>query len=107
MSNAKQDAGTAAYGIDRTVHEPARLMVLCHLYAVDAADFLFIMRQTELTQGNLSSHLSKLEAEGLITVNKEFVDKRPRTLLKLSSKGRKALCSYAVRMKQLIHEIES
>ncbi|MFH1851826.1 MAG: transcriptional regulator, partial [Candidatus Neomarinimicrobiota bacterium] len=74
--------------IDRLVHEPARLLILAYLYVVESADFLFLMRQTNLTKGNLSSHLSKLEAAGYVEVTKEFVDKIPRTLLRLSDHGR-------------------
>ena len=81
-------------GIDRLVHEPARLMILTILYVVESADFLYLMRQTGLTRGNLSSHLSKLEAAGYIDVKKEFVDKIPRTLLRLTDNGREAFQAY-------------
>ena len=50
--------------VDRLVHEPARLMILMFLYTVERADFTFLLNATELTDGNLSSHLSKLEARG-------------------------------------------
>jgi DNA-binding MarR family transcriptional regulator len=81
-------------GIDRLVHEPARLMILTILYVVESADFLYLMRQTGLTRGNLSSHLSKLEAAGYIDVKKEFVDKIPRTLLRLTDNGREVFQAY-------------
>ena len=77
--------------IDRMIHEPARLMIMAHLYVVENADFLFLMRQTGLTRGNLSSHMSKLEAAGYVAVEKKFVDKIPRTLLSLTKKGRQAV----------------
>ena len=92
-------------GIDRVVHEPARLMVLCQLYVVAEADFLFVMQQTGLTQGNLSSHLSKLEAAGYVDVEKDFVGKRPRTVLRLTKEGRRAFETYVVGMKQLLSEL--
>ena len=76
--------------IDKLVHEPARLMILATLHAVESADFLFVERQTGLTRGNLSSHMSKLENAGYIEVTKEFVDKIPRTLLRITSVGRSA-----------------
>ena len=91
--------------IDKIIHEPARLMILAYLYVVESADFLFLMRQTGLTRGNLSSHLSKLEAAKYIEIKKEFVDKIPRTLLRLSSKGRKAFKSYRQNMKELLDEL--
>ena len=91
--------------IDRLVHEPARLMIVSRLYVIESADFLFVMRQTGLTQGNLSSHLTKLEAAGYVTVTKEFVDKRPRTLLTLTKQGRLAFRGYLARMRTLLDQI--
>jgi len=76
--------------IDRLVHEPARLAIIALLYVVESADFLYLMRQTGLTRGNLSSHLSKLESAGYIDVKKEFVYKIPCTLLRLTDAGREA-----------------
>jgi DNA-binding MarR family transcriptional regulator len=82
--------------IDRVVHEPARLKILSQLYLIESADFLFVMQQTGLTQGNLSSHMSKLEAAGYVEVRKEFADKRPRTLLRLTDDGRTAFDKYVL-----------
>ena len=91
--------------IDRLVHEPARLMILTILYVVESADFLYLMRQTGLTRGNLSSHLSKLEAAGYINVKKQFVDKIPRTLLCLTDTGRGAFQAYRQDMMQVLEDL--
>ena len=88
--------------IDRVIHEPARLLILAYLSVVESADFLFLMNQTNLTRGNLSSHLSKLEAAGYIEIKKEFVEKIPRTLLRISEQGRKAFLEYRRNMKQVL-----
>jgi DNA-binding MarR family transcriptional regulator len=88
--------------IDRVVHEPARLLILSYLYVVESADFLFLLRQTNLTKGNLSSHLMKLEKAGYVNVEKRFVQKIPRTLLSLTKEGRKAFHEYSQRMKRII-----
>jgi DNA-binding transcriptional ArsR family regulator len=88
--------------IDKLIHEPARLMILATLHAVESADFLFIERQTGLTRGNLSSHMGKLEAAGYIEIKKEFVDKIPRTLLSITDDGRTALLNYTNGMKQVL-----
>ncbi len=85
-------------GVDRIVHEPGRLMVLACLSVVVRADFLYVMRETGLTQGNLSSHLAKLEAAGYVAVEKTFVGKVPRTLLQLTDQGREALLAYRDRL---------
>jgi len=87
--------------IDRLIHEPARLMILALLYVVESGDFTFLMRQTGLTWGNLSSHMSKLEAAGYIEVEKEFVDRKPRTMLRLTDEGRAAFQEYVQSMKQV------
>ncbi|MFZ5516938.1 MAG: winged helix-turn-helix domain-containing protein [Candidatus Zhuqueibacterota bacterium] len=91
--------------IDRVIHEPARLIIMAYLYVVESADFLFLMRQTGLTRGNLSSHMSKLEAAGYVLVEKEFVAKIPRTMLKLTQAGRDAFQMYRQRMKELFEEL--
>ena len=88
--------------IDRVIHEPARLLILAYLSVVESADFLFLMNHTRLTRGNLSSHLSKLEAAGYIEIKKEFVEKIPRTLLRLTEEGRKAFVEYRQNMKQVL-----
>lgn len=87
--------------IDRVIHEPARFMIMAYLYVVDSADFLFLINQTGLTRGNLSSHLSKLEEAGYVVIEKEFVNKMPHTLLRLSDAGRTAFSEYRQKMKQV------
>jgi DNA-binding MarR family transcriptional regulator len=91
--------------IDRVIHEPARLLILAYLSVVESADFLFLMNQTGLTRGNLSSHLSKLEAVGHIEIKKEFVEKIPRTLLRLTEGGRKAFHEYRQSMRQVLESL--
>lgn len=89
--------------IDRLIHEPARLMIMAYLYVVESADFLFLMHQTGLTHGNLSSHMSKLEAAGYIEVVKDFVDKKPHTMLRLTDAGRRGFQEYRESMIQVLH----
>ena len=92
-------------GIDQTIHAPARLMVVTYLYVVESADFIFLMRLTGLTGGNLSSHLSKLEAAGYIAIEKEFKDKKPHTMIRLTEEGRAAFRDYRQRMKQVLDNL--
>ena len=47
--------------LDRLIHEPARLVLVSNLYVVEEADFVYLSRQTGLTDGNISSHMSRLE----------------------------------------------
>jgi DNA-binding MarR family transcriptional regulator len=107
MSSSKtsDDELNAIQNIDKIIHEPARLLLMAHLFVVESADFLFLQRQTGLTWGNMSSHLSKLENAGYVAVEKEFIDKKPHTTLKLTDKGRKAFNEYRKSMKQVFEDL--
>ena len=87
--------------VDRIIHEPARYNIMALLYVVKRAEFLFVQNQTGLTPGNLSTHLSKLEAAGYLETQKKFVGKKPRTFLNLTDPGREAFENYRNRMKEL------
>lgn len=88
--------------IDRVIHEPARLTIIAHLYVLNKADFLFLKQQTGLTWGNLSSHLTKLEAAGYVKIEKIFVERKPHTIAHLTEEGRAAFQKYRKSMKQVI-----
>jgi DNA-binding MarR family transcriptional regulator len=91
--------------VDRVIHEPARLMIMMYLSSVDRADYLFLMRATGLTWGNLSSHLSKLEGAGYVEMTKTFVKKKPHTMVSLTPSGRKAIKDYGEKMQSALKEI--
>jgi DNA-binding MarR family transcriptional regulator len=91
--------------VDRLVHEPARLMILMVLYIVESADFTFLANATELTDGNLSSHLSKLEAAGYVKIEKGYAGKKPRTTLQLTEEGRRAVEDYSSTMRQAMRNL--
>ena len=100
-SKNREDELPSIPDLDRTIHEPARLTIMAHLFVIESADFLFLQRQTGLTWGNLSAHVSKLEAAGYVEVKKEFVDRKPHTLLHLTQKGRAAFQDYRGSMKRM------
>lgn len=77
--------------LDRMIHEPARFAILTALSSCKSADFLYLLRITGLTKGNLSSHLSKLEVGGLIIAQKDFIGKQTQTQLNLTAKGRRSI----------------
>lgn len=85
--------------LDRIIHEPARLMIMTILYAIEEADFLYLQRECGLTQGNLSSHLSRLEDAGYVEIRKTFKGKYPLTICGLTRKGREAFQEYAQKMR--------
>ena len=74
-------------------------------YVIESADFVFLMRRPGLTDGNLSSHMSKLESAGYVEVQKEFVGKKPHTMLKLTDKGRLAFDRYRATMSQVFGDL--
>ena len=91
--------------IDQIVHAPARLMVLTYLYVVDNVDYVFLMRLTGLTWGNLATHLNKLEEAGYIAMQKEFQGKKPHTIIQLTEEGREAFRQYKKSMQQVLDDL--
>jgi len=91
--------------IDQIIHAPARLMVLTYLYVVESADYAFLMRVTGLTWGNLSTHLTKLEEAGYITITKEFRGKKPHTTISLTEQGRTAFREYKKSLQQVLNDL--
>ncbi len=85
---------------DRLIHEPARLIIMALLYGVENGDFTFLLNETELTRGNLSFHLSKLEEGGYVTIEKTYKGKRPYTLCSLTENGRTAFNTYRQQLQQ-------
>jgi DNA-binding transcriptional ArsR family regulator len=88
-------------GLDRLIHEPARLAILTVLSSAKSADFVFLQRVTGLTKGNLSSHLGKLEEAGLVEIDKRFIGKKPNTGVRLTAVGRKAVQGHWDRLERL------
>lgn len=88
-------------GLDKLVHEPARLAIMTALSAADGVEFLFLQSLTGLTKGNLSAHLAKLEEAGLITIDKHFVGKKPVTEVRLTLKGQRAIQQHWHRLDEL------
>ena len=91
-------------GIDKLIHEPARLLIMSYLAVVENADFLFLQNQTGLTFGNLSSHMSRLEEAGYLKVEKKFIGRKPNTILSLTRKGREAFDRYRRQMMEMLEE---
>ncbi len=91
--------------VDRLIHEPSRLIIIAQLYVVQSADFLFLQNQTQMTPGNLSAHLGKLEDAGYVEVTKEFIERKPHTALALTKKGRAAFKEYRRKVKQFIEKL--
>jgi DNA-binding transcriptional ArsR family regulator len=92
-----------ALALDRLIHEPNRLAILTILSTTQDADFVFLQRALGLTNGNLSSHLTKLEAGGLVALEKTFVGKKPNTRVALTAQGRRRVSTHWEQLDRLRH----
>lgn len=81
------------------LHSQLRLAVMSILLSVDEADFVYLKEQTNATAGNLSVQLDKLSEAGYIEVEKSFVVKKPRTVCRMTLKGREAMAEYVEALK--------
>ena len=90
--------------IDDLIHGRVRLAIMAYLSGAEAADFATLREKTGVTDGNLSTHLSKLEQAGYVRLDKQFRDKRPLTTVHLSEAGRDAWIEYLDRMRGLLFD---
>ena len=88
--------------IDPLIHAPSRLKVMTYLYVVESIDFVYLKRVTGMSWGNLSTHLTKLEEAGYISISKSFQDKKPKTMIELTDEGREAFRQYKDDMQQML-----
>ena len=92
--------------LDRLIHEPARLLIVTILSSVETADFLFLQRETGLTRGNLSAHLSKLEEAGYVKIEKTFKGKLPLTICRLTRSGHQTFEKYRQQIQRFIQRTQ-
>jgi len=97
----------ALTGVNRLIHEPSRTIILAILSTVESADFLYLQRETGLSKGNLSVHLSRLENAGYILIKKTYRGKIPLTLCHLTENGRLAFNAYRDQMRSFVDKTSS
>jgi DNA-binding MarR family transcriptional regulator len=107
MNGPSTDPPQPQIEIDRVIHEPARLIIMANLYIVDEADFAYLTQKTGLTHGNLNTHMARLEAGKYISVEKMFVENRPRTVYRITERGRVAIRQYRQQVGNLLAHIDS
>jgi DNA-binding transcriptional ArsR family regulator len=95
----------AIVDVNRVIHEPARLIIVTILYTAASADFLFLLRETGLTKGNLGSHLSRLEEAGYVKIEKTYRGKVPQTICSLTEEGRTAFREYRARVRRVVDSL--
>jgi DNA-binding MarR family transcriptional regulator len=93
--------------IDNTIHQPARLRIMATLVALDLeeqVDFTYLKKLLKLTDGNLGAHLNKLEQTGYVQLDKAFVDKKPKTFVSATGRGRDAFKEHVAALKKIIED---
>jgi DNA-binding MarR family transcriptional regulator len=93
--------------IDPLIHAPIRLAVLTILATVKNANFSFIKESVKTTDGNLSTHLTKLEEAGYIIIEKTYKGKKPQTICSISDQGREAFRKYIENLENIINKHKS
>ncbi len=90
--------------LDDVIHSRIRLAVMSLLITVEEAEFNFLKEKVNATDGNMSVHLKKLEDAGYISVKKEFVNRKPRTMYSLTKNGRQAFEVYLEQLEKMIQK---
>ncbi len=88
--------------LDPVVHAPIRLAIMSVLIAVESAKFGFLKEATGTSDGNLSTHLTKLEKSGYIKISKTFENKKPLTSCSMTKKGREAFEKYIGQLEAIV-----
>lgn len=105
-TEAKSTTGRFAYeGLERIIHEKARLSILASL-AAHAEGLLFTELKSlcSLTDGNLSRQIQFLQENGLVEVWKGFANNRPRTVCKLTRDGRARFQEYVAVLENVVRD---
>ena len=89
--------------LDPLLHSQLRLAIVSILMNLEEADFVYLKAKTEATSGNLSVQIDKLSTAGYISVEKTFAGKMPRTVCRITNKGRQAFAQYVATLKQLLN----
>jgi DNA-binding transcriptional ArsR family regulator len=90
--------------LDPMLHERGRLAIVSVLAAVDRLTFTELRDALEMTDGNLSVHLQKLEEKGYVTIDKQFVGRRPQTTGRLTRAGRQAFTRYLDQLQAIVEQ---
>ncbi|MEO1719191.1 MAG: transcriptional regulator [Pseudomonadota bacterium] len=105
---SEQAGASARYdyaGLDRVIHEKARLGVMTSLYsAADGLAFGDLKSLCALTDGNLSRHLATLETAGLVTMEKGYRGRRPHTQVLLTPEGRSQFEAYVAELERVVKD---
>ncbi|MBO2453208.1 transcriptional regulator [Actinomadura barringtoniae] len=101
-----QPVGHPATDLDDVVHQRVRLGVLTIAHQARRVEFGFLRTTLDLTAGNLGQHLTVLEKAGLVSIEKGYEGRRPRTWINLTKAGERALRDEISNLKRLIQQVE-
>lgn len=104
MSSESDDSGKDLDldAVDDIIHGRLRMGIMAYLSTVNPASFPELLEKTGTSNGNLSTHLTKLESAGFVNQEKGFKGKRPQTLVHLTQAGRQAWIEYLEAMKNIL-----
>lgn len=88
--------------LDDVIHGRVRLGIMAYLADAGAADFTELKTLLDVTQGNLSVHLRKLEEAGYVSIDKSFLGRKPLTRARITDEGRKAFAAYLEAIAKLV-----
>ena len=94
-------------GLDDVIHGRVRLGIVAYLATAEVADFAELKDLLEVTQGNLSVHLRKLEDANYVAIDKSFVGRKPLTRVRLTEPGRAAFAAYLRAMGRLVEQAKA
>lgn len=95
--------------LNSIIHQPVRLRIMASLVTLDdgaEANFTYLRNLLNLTDGNLGAHLRKLEDAGYIMINKTFVERKPRSYISATPKGRKVFKDHVAALESIIKNKE-
>ena len=92
--------------LNKIIHERVRLAIMSALVTRDELTFPEIKKMLQVTDGNLSVHASVLEKHGLIRVEKDFNEKKPRTTFSITAEGRKQFRQYLLHLEQMLEQVK-
>jgi DNA-binding HxlR family transcriptional regulator len=101
-TNSDPTSGSELPELNPVIHGKLRLALLSLLATVEEAEFTWLRAKTGSTDGNLGAQLMKLEEAGYVAVAKQFVQRKPQTLYRMTASGRAALSQYVHALRQLL-----
>jgi len=92
--------------LDKLVHQPTRLQIFAYLYQHGKTSFPTLKDDLDVTEGNLASHLRKMEDANAVTMQKQFVDRRPQTTYELTEHGRELFENHVKTLESLVDSLD-